>query len=68
MARSSQRSGSSVRGLFVAFSEPYSHHHWGYADVFDAAMIVLAMFTLNIFHPGTYLQDDYAAVPLYNGP
>ena len=33
---------------------------WGYADVFDGTMIVLAMYTLNIFHPGIYLrQQEY---------
>jgi hypothetical protein len=26
-------------------------------DVFDGLMITLAMFTLNIFHPGIYLRD-----------
>lgn len=26
------------------------------ADVFDGAMIVCAMYTLNIFHPGFFLQ------------
>lgn len=32
----------------------------GYADVFDATMICLAMFTLNFFHPSIYLRgDDY---------
>jgi len=31
-----------------------------YADVFDGAMIVLAMYALNLFHPGMYLQgEDY---------
>jgi hypothetical protein len=32
-----------------------------YADVFDGAMIVLAMYTLNIFHPSIYLpvQAEY---------
>lgn len=31
-----------------------------YADVFDGTMIVLAMYTLNIFHPGIYLRgEDY---------
>ena len=31
-----------------------------YADVFDATMIVLAMYTLNLFHPGMYLREqDY---------
>ncbi|KAN0125993.1 RTA1 domain containing protein [Russula decolorans] len=37
-------------------------------DVFDGLMIVLAMYTLNLFHPGTYLRDDYTAVPLSNEP
>jgi hypothetical protein len=39
-------------------------------NVFDGLMIVLAMFTLNLFHPGTYLgnRDDYTAVPLSNEP
>lgn len=37
-----------------------------YADVFDGVMIALAMFILNLIHPGTYLRNDYAAVPLYN--
>jgi RTA1 like protein len=58
-ARSSQRSGSSVREHFIAlFSEFYIHHHWGFVDVFDGIMIVLAMYTLNIFHPGIYLPTD----------
>ena len=41
-----------------------------YADVFDGAMIISAMLILNLFHPGTYLQDgpSYTAVPLYNEP
>jgi hypothetical protein len=39
-----------------------------YADVFDAVMIVLAMFILNLVHPGTYLRDDYAALPLSYEP
>jgi hypothetical protein len=31
-----------------------------YVDVFDGIMIVLAMYTLNIFHPGIYLRgEDY---------
>lgn len=29
-----------------------------HADVFDGTMIVLAMYTLNLFHPGNYLQED----------
>ncbi|KAF8496745.1 RTA1-like protein [Russula emetica] len=29
-----------------------------YADVFDGTMIVLAMYTLNLFHPGIYLRED----------
>jgi hypothetical protein len=29
-----------------------------YADVFDGAMITLAMLTLNVFHPGIYLRGD----------
>ena len=68
MARSSQRSGFSVRGLSMDSSEFIVIIIGGYADVFDGLMIVLAMFTLNIFHPGTYLRDDYTAVPPYNEP
>ena len=35
---------------------------WDYADVFDGIMIVLAMYILNIFHPGIYLRgEDYAS-------
>ena len=31
-----------------------------HVDVFDGAMIVLAMYTLNLFHPGIYLRgEDY---------
>jgi hypothetical protein len=31
-------------------------------DVFDGATIVLAMYTLNLFHPGIYLRgEDYPA-------
>jgi hypothetical protein len=60
LARSSRRSGSLVRGHFLAFfSESYSDH-WDCADVFDGAMIVLAMYTLNLLHPGIYLGgEDY---------
>jgi len=29
-----------------------------YVDVFDGIMIVLAMYTLNIFHPGIYLRGE----------
>ena len=29
-----------------------------FADVFDGAMIVLAMYTLNLFHPGIYLRGE----------
>jgi hypothetical protein len=29
-----------------------------FADVFDGTMIVLAMYTLNIFHPGIYLLGE----------
>ena len=32
-----------------------------YADVFDGTMIVFAMYTLNIFHPGIYLRGEYYA-------
>lgn len=39
-----------------------------YADVFDGAMIVVAMFILNLVHPGTYLQDEYTSVPLSYEP
>lgn len=28
------------------------------ADVFDGTMIVLAMYTLNVFHPGIYLLGE----------
>jgi hypothetical protein len=67
MARSSQRNGSSVRGLFIALRNLWSLSLIGdYADVFDGAMIVLAMYILNLVHPGTYLQDEYVAVPVYN--
>lgn len=37
-------------------------------NVFDGVMIVLAMFILNIFHPGIYMRDDYTAVPFANEP
>jgi hypothetical protein len=30
-----------------------------YADVFDGSMIVLAMYTLNLFHPGIYLREEH---------
>ena len=31
-----------------------------HADVFDGTMITLAMFTLNLFHPGIFLRNiDY---------
>ena len=29
-----------------------------YADVFDGTMIVLAMYTLNLFHPGIYMRGE----------
>ena len=29
-----------------------------YEDVFDGAMIVLAMYTLNVLHPGWLLKPD----------
>ncbi|KAF8461147.1 RTA1-domain-containing protein [Russula ochroleuca] len=32
-------------------------------NVFDATMICLAMFTLNVFHPGIYLRGDDSRVP-----
>ena len=42
--------------FFLAFfSETYSGD---YADVFDGTMIVLAMYTLNLFHPGIYLRGE----------
>ena len=56
MARSSQRSGSSVGGhlqlpnILLIIGDP--------ADVFDGTMITLAMLTLNLFHPGIYLRVD----------
>ena len=31
---------------------------WHHVDVLDGGMIVLALFTLNIFHPGFLLTDD----------
>ena len=43
----------SVRNVIVMIRD--------YADVFDGAMIVLAMYTLNIFHPRIYLRENYAA-------
>ena len=33
------------------------------ADVFDGTMITLAMFTLNFFHPGIYLQESGSPSP-----
>jgi hypothetical protein len=57
MAQSSQRSGSSVSGhlqllqnIIVITGDS--------ADVFDGTMITLAMWTLNVFHPGIYLRVD----------
>ena len=40
--------------------ESYSIITDNLADVFDGSMIVLAMYTLNFFHPGFFLQlpDD----------
>jgi hypothetical protein len=59
MAGSSRRSGSSVRGLFFSLSFPDLIVIIGdFADVFDGTMIVLAMYTLNAFHPGIYLQAE----------
>jgi len=64
MARSYPRSGSSVRGHFFWFSSPNLVLITGdYADVFDGAMIVLAMYTLNIFHPGIFLRDEKQNYP-----
>ena len=59
MARSSRRNGSSVRDHFFIFLFPNLIVIIGdYADVFDGTMIVLAMYTLNLFHPGNYLQGE----------
>jgi hypothetical protein len=60
MAGSSRRSGSSVRGHFLSFLFPNLIVIIGdYSDVFDGTMIVLAMYTLNFFHPGNYLRGEY---------
>ena len=65
MARSSRRSGSSVRGHFFGFffSPNLVLIIGDYADVFDGAMIVLAMYTLNIFHPGIFLREEKQNYP-----
>ena len=67
MGRSSRLSGSSVGG-----------HRWcppprhtviidDLSDVFDGAMITLAMLVLNVFHPGIYLQDPDHSTPSRTG-
>jgi hypothetical protein len=49
-----------VRGFFFKLSFPKLIVIIGdYADVFDGTMIVLAMYTLNLFHPCIYLREDY---------
>ena len=59
MARSSLRSGSLVRDVFFSLSFPNLIVIFGdYVDVFDGTMIVLAMYTLNLFHPGIYLRGE----------
>ena len=58
MARSSRRSGSSVRGFFFFSVRNIIVIIRDHADVFDGAMIVLAMYTLNIFHPRIYLRGE----------
>jgi len=45
-----------VSFINVARLESYCIITDNVADVFDGAMIVLAMYTLNIFHPGFFLQ------------
>ena len=50
------------RWSFVAASrlESYRIITDDHADVFDGTMITLAMFTLNLFHPGIFLRNiDY---------
>jgi len=37
-------------------------------DVFDGLMITLAMFTLNLFHPGIYLRDPGHSTLSQTGP
>ena len=38
------------------------------SDVFDGLMITLAMFTLNLFHPGIYLRDPGHSTLSRTGP
>lgn len=38
------------------------------SDVFDGLMITLAMFTLNLFHPGIYLRDPGHSTLSQTGP
>ena len=59
MARSLKHNGSSVRECLVSFPKYRNHIIGNHADVFDAIMIILAMLTLNLFHPGIYLRDDH---------
>lgn len=40
----------------------------GLSDVFDGVMITLAMFALNLFHPGVYLRDPDHSTPSRTGP
>jgi hypothetical protein len=38
----------------------------GHTDVFDGTMITLAMFTLNLFHPGIFLRNIDDLTPSSN--
>ena len=58
MVKSSRRNGSSVRGHFLFSARNVIVMIRDYADVFDGTMIVLAMYTLNVFHPGIYLRGE----------
>jgi hypothetical protein len=67
MARSSQHSGSSVRGHLQLPSLNIVFIIGNPADVFDGTMITLAMWTLNVFHPGIYLRVDDHPSPALSG-
>jgi hypothetical protein len=66
MARSSQRSGSLVR-CHLQLPPPNIVFIIGNSsDVFDGTMITLAMWTLNLFHPGIYLRVDDHPSPAFS--
>ena len=51
---------------FTASSSGHCIHVGNSADVFDGTMITLAMWTLNLFHPGIYLRVDDRPSPAFS--